>query len=163
MSEIFPVKVRGFASAVCVLTNWSMAFIVTKTFQDMMVSDQQHTAFLFLLSSCVLDIPKQFPLLLFRYLSINNYLVNSQWHPVKNASSWSRTNSCRLLNLKSDCFLTQQYFMTTEKKKLLCQELECDYETHYTHVFAGFLYFWMFLWDYFFWICHFYTRAETLT
>ncbi|XP_041642448.1 solute carrier family 2, facilitated glucose transporter member 8 [Cheilinus undulatus] len=36
MSEIFPVKVRGFASAVCVLTNWSMAFIVTKNFQDMM-------------------------------------------------------------------------------------------------------------------------------
>lgn len=38
MSEIFPVKVRGFASAVCVLTNWSMAFFITKTFQDMMVS-----------------------------------------------------------------------------------------------------------------------------
>lgn len=38
MSEIFPVKVRGFASAVCVLTNWGMAFIVTKTFQNMMVS-----------------------------------------------------------------------------------------------------------------------------
>ncbi|KAM4576928.1 solute carrier family 2, facilitated glucose transporter member 8 [Odontesthes bonariensis] len=36
MSEIFPVKVRGFASAVVVLTNWSMAFIVTKSFQDMM-------------------------------------------------------------------------------------------------------------------------------
>lgn len=36
MSEIFPVKVRGVASAVCVLTNWSMAFIVTKNFQDMM-------------------------------------------------------------------------------------------------------------------------------
>ncbi|XP_061625135.1 solute carrier family 2, facilitated glucose transporter member 8 [Phyllopteryx taeniolatus] len=36
MSEIFPVKVRGFASAVCVLTNWGMAFIVTKSFQDMM-------------------------------------------------------------------------------------------------------------------------------
>lgn len=36
MSEIFPVKARGVASAVCVLTNWSMAFIVTKTFQDMM-------------------------------------------------------------------------------------------------------------------------------
>ncbi|KAG7232419.1 hypothetical protein INR49_008882 [Caranx melampygus] len=36
MSEVFPVKVRGFAGAVCVLTNWSMAFVVTKTFQDMM-------------------------------------------------------------------------------------------------------------------------------
>ncbi|KAG7489882.1 solute carrier family 2, facilitated glucose transporter member 8 [Solea senegalensis] len=36
MSEIFPVKVRGFSSAICVLTNWSMAFLITKTFQDMM-------------------------------------------------------------------------------------------------------------------------------
>lgn len=43
MSEIFPVKARGVASAVCVLTNWSMAFIVTKTFQDMMVSAHQDT------------------------------------------------------------------------------------------------------------------------
>lgn len=41
MSEIFPVKVRGFASAVCVLTNWSMAFLITKTFQNMMVSHQK--------------------------------------------------------------------------------------------------------------------------
>lgn len=38
MGEIFPVKARGFASAVCVLTNWGMAFVVTKTFQNMMVS-----------------------------------------------------------------------------------------------------------------------------
>ncbi|XP_033974075.1 solute carrier family 2, facilitated glucose transporter member 8 [Trematomus bernacchii] len=36
MSEIFPYKIRGVASAVCVLTNWSMAFFITKTFQDMM-------------------------------------------------------------------------------------------------------------------------------
>ncbi|XP_029916686.1 solute carrier family 2, facilitated glucose transporter member 8 [Myripristis murdjan] len=36
MSEIFPTKVRGFASAVCVLTNWGAAFIITKTFQDLM-------------------------------------------------------------------------------------------------------------------------------
>lgn len=43
MSEIFPHKVRGFASAVCVLTNWGLAFIVTKTFQDMMVSAHQDT------------------------------------------------------------------------------------------------------------------------
>ncbi|XP_049906177.1 solute carrier family 2, facilitated glucose transporter member 8 [Epinephelus moara] len=37
MSEIFPSKARGVASAVCVLTNWTMAFIVTKNFKDMMV------------------------------------------------------------------------------------------------------------------------------
>ncbi|KAM3868013.1 solute carrier family 2, facilitated glucose transporter member 8 [Diretmus argenteus] len=36
MSEIFPINVRGFASAACVLTNWGIAFIITKTFQDMM-------------------------------------------------------------------------------------------------------------------------------
>ncbi|KAM4617108.1 solute carrier family 2, facilitated glucose transporter member 8 [Polymixia lowei] len=36
MSEVFPIKVRGFASAVCVLTNWGNAFIITKTFQDLM-------------------------------------------------------------------------------------------------------------------------------
>ncbi|XP_036383213.1 solute carrier family 2, facilitated glucose transporter member 8 [Megalops cyprinoides] len=36
MSEIFPVQARGLASAICVLINWSTAFIVTKTFQDLM-------------------------------------------------------------------------------------------------------------------------------
>ncbi|KAI1900473.1 hypothetical protein AGOR_G00050300 [Albula goreensis] len=36
MSEIFPVQVRGFASAICVLINWTTAFIVTKAFQDLM-------------------------------------------------------------------------------------------------------------------------------
>lgn len=51
MSEIFPAKVRGFASAVCVLTNWSMAFIVTKTFQDMM--DLLTSAGTFWLFSCM--------------------------------------------------------------------------------------------------------------
>ncbi|XP_048834954.1 solute carrier family 2, facilitated glucose transporter member 8 [Brienomyrus brachyistius] len=35
MSEIFPTPVRGLASSVCVLTNWSAAFVVTKTFQDL--------------------------------------------------------------------------------------------------------------------------------
>ncbi|KAK6312948.1 hypothetical protein J4Q44_G00162950 [Coregonus suidteri] len=36
MSEIFPSRVKGFASSVCVLTNWGSAFIITKTFQDLM-------------------------------------------------------------------------------------------------------------------------------
>ncbi|XP_046871955.1 solute carrier family 2, facilitated glucose transporter member 8 [Hypomesus transpacificus] len=36
MSEIFPTKVRGFASSLCVLSNWGSAFIITKTFQDLM-------------------------------------------------------------------------------------------------------------------------------
>ncbi|XP_030647519.1 solute carrier family 2, facilitated glucose transporter member 8 [Chanos chanos] len=36
MSEIFSTKVRGLGSALCVLINWSCAFIVTKTFQSLM-------------------------------------------------------------------------------------------------------------------------------
>ncbi|KAG7264145.1 hypothetical protein CRUP_001656, partial [Coryphaenoides rupestris] len=36
MSEIFPSKVRGFASAACVLTNWGNAFIITKFFQNLL-------------------------------------------------------------------------------------------------------------------------------
>ncbi|XP_054895629.1 solute carrier family 2, facilitated glucose transporter member 8 [Poeciliopsis prolifica] len=36
MSEVIPIRVRGFAGAVVVLSNWGMAFVVTKTFQDMM-------------------------------------------------------------------------------------------------------------------------------
>ncbi|OXB67053.1 hypothetical protein ASZ78_005626 [Callipepla squamata] len=34
MSEIFPLKARGISSGACVLTNWVMAFLVTKEFQD---------------------------------------------------------------------------------------------------------------------------------
>lgn len=37
MSEIFPTKARGLGSAACVLTNWTCAFIVTKTFQNLTV------------------------------------------------------------------------------------------------------------------------------
>ncbi|KAL7836645.1 hypothetical protein AOLI_G00279290 [Acnodon oligacanthus] len=35
MSEIFPTRVRGLGSAVCVLTNWTCAFIVTKSFHNL--------------------------------------------------------------------------------------------------------------------------------
>ncbi|NXL92359.1 GTR8 protein, partial [Alectura lathami] len=34
MSEIFPLKARGILSSACVLTNWVMAFLVTKEFHD---------------------------------------------------------------------------------------------------------------------------------
>ncbi|NXW59686.1 GTR8 protein, partial [Eurystomus gularis] len=34
ISEIFPLKARGLSSGACVLTNWIMAFLVTKEFQD---------------------------------------------------------------------------------------------------------------------------------
>ncbi|CAN9512642.1 unnamed protein product [Ophioblennius macclurei] len=56
MSEIFPVKVRGFASAVCVLTNWSMAFVVTKTFQDMMNTLSSAGTFWFFACSCICSV-----------------------------------------------------------------------------------------------------------
>lgn len=39
MSEIFPLHVKGVATGVCVLTNWLMAFLVTKEFSHLMVSD----------------------------------------------------------------------------------------------------------------------------
>ncbi|XP_068771323.1 solute carrier family 2, facilitated glucose transporter member 8 isoform X3 [Struthio camelus] len=35
MSEIFPLKARGISSGACVLTNWVMAFLVTKEFHDL--------------------------------------------------------------------------------------------------------------------------------
>ncbi|VTJ58567.1 Hypothetical predicted protein [Marmota monax] len=38
MSEIFPLHVKGVATGVCVLTNWLMAFLVTKEFNNLMVS-----------------------------------------------------------------------------------------------------------------------------
>lgn len=38
MSEIFPLHVKGLATGVCVLTNWLMAFLVTKEFSSLMVS-----------------------------------------------------------------------------------------------------------------------------
>lgn len=38
MSEIFPLHVKGVATGVCVLTNWLMAFLVTKEFGSLMVS-----------------------------------------------------------------------------------------------------------------------------
>ncbi|XP_078107628.1 solute carrier family 2, facilitated glucose transporter member 8 [Sander vitreus] len=56
MSEIFPSKVRGVASAVCVLTNWSMAFIVTKTFQEMMILLTSAGTFWLFASMCVLNV-----------------------------------------------------------------------------------------------------------
>ncbi|XP_037633823.1 solute carrier family 2, facilitated glucose transporter member 8 [Sebastes umbrosus] len=56
MSEIFPSKVRGVASAVCVLTNWSMAFLVTKTFQDMMGLLTSAGTFWLFASMCIANV-----------------------------------------------------------------------------------------------------------
>ncbi|XP_041855533.1 solute carrier family 2, facilitated glucose transporter member 8 [Melanotaenia boesemani] len=56
MSEVFPSKVRGFASAVVVLTNWSMAFIVTKFFQNMMVLLTNAGTFWLFASMCTVNV-----------------------------------------------------------------------------------------------------------
>lgn len=49
MSEIFPLKARGISSGACVLTNWAMAFLVTKEFHDFIVSTiNQNSTFFFL-------------------------------------------------------------------------------------------------------------------
>ncbi|KAF4074441.1 hypothetical protein AMELA_G00239360 [Ameiurus melas] len=51
MSEIFPTKARGLGSAACVLTNWTCAFIVTKTFQNL--TDVLTSAGTFWMFSCL--------------------------------------------------------------------------------------------------------------
>uniref|UniRef100_H2MRD4 Solute carrier family 2, facilitated glucose transporter member 8 n=1 Tax=Oryzias latipes TaxID=8090 RepID=H2MRD4_ORYLA len=56
MSEIFPAKARGFASAMVVLSNWGMAFVVTKTFQDMLMSLTSAGTFWLFSSTCVVNI-----------------------------------------------------------------------------------------------------------
>uniref|UniRef100_A0A3B4AZH6 Solute carrier family 2, facilitated glucose transporter member 8 n=1 Tax=Periophthalmus magnuspinnatus TaxID=409849 RepID=A0A3B4AZH6_9GOBI len=56
MAEILPVRVRGFAGAVCVLTNWTMAFTVTKSFQDMMTFLTSAGTFWLFSFMCVLNL-----------------------------------------------------------------------------------------------------------
>ncbi|XP_050046257.2 solute carrier family 2, facilitated glucose transporter member 8-like [Dermacentor andersoni] len=36
MGELLPARVRGFATGICTSFNWTMAFVVTKTFNDML-------------------------------------------------------------------------------------------------------------------------------
>lgn len=45
MSEIFPLHAKGVATGVCVLTNWLMAFLVTKEFSSLMAVLRPHGAF----------------------------------------------------------------------------------------------------------------------
>lgn len=45
MSEIFPLPVKGVATGVCVLTNWFMAFLVTKEFSSLMEVLRPYGAF----------------------------------------------------------------------------------------------------------------------
>ncbi|XP_018417567.1 PREDICTED: solute carrier family 2, facilitated glucose transporter member 8 isoform X2 [Nanorana parkeri] len=56
MSEIFPLRVRGVASGVCVVTNWGCAFLVTKEFQDMMDSLTSYGTFWLFAAFCALNV-----------------------------------------------------------------------------------------------------------
>ncbi|XP_007423249.1 solute carrier family 2, facilitated glucose transporter member 8 isoform X1 [Python bivittatus] len=56
MSEIFPLRARGVASGACVLTNWLMAFLVTKEFHDLMVLLTPSGTFWLFSSTCLLNV-----------------------------------------------------------------------------------------------------------
>ncbi|KAM4745140.1 solute carrier family 2, facilitated glucose transporter member 8 [Anableps anableps] len=56
MSEVIPIRVRGFAGAAVVLSNWGMAFVVTKSFQDMMILLTSAGTFWLFACMCALNI-----------------------------------------------------------------------------------------------------------
>ncbi|XP_016321314.1 solute carrier family 2, facilitated glucose transporter member 8-like isoform X1 [Sinocyclocheilus anshuiensis] len=56
MSEIFPTRVRGLGSALCVLTSWTCAFIVTKTFQNLMDAITSAGTFWMFSGLCALNV-----------------------------------------------------------------------------------------------------------
>ncbi|XP_054853376.1 solute carrier family 2, facilitated glucose transporter member 8 [Eublepharis macularius] len=56
MSEIFPLRARGAASGACVLTNWFMAFLVTKEFHDFMVILTPYGTFWLFSAACLLSV-----------------------------------------------------------------------------------------------------------
>ncbi|XP_040819470.1 solute carrier family 2, facilitated glucose transporter member 8 isoform X1 [Ochotona curzoniae] len=53
MSEIFPLHVKGLATGVCVLTNWLMAFLVTKEFSSLMEALRPYGAFWLASAFCI--------------------------------------------------------------------------------------------------------------
>jgi len=56
MSEIFPAKVRGAASAVASLVNWTLAFIVTNQFANLTAVLGSHGTFWLFGTFCVLSV-----------------------------------------------------------------------------------------------------------
>ncbi|XP_063000819.1 solute carrier family 2, facilitated glucose transporter member 8 isoform X2 [Elgaria multicarinata webbii] len=56
MSEIFPLRARGVASGACVLTNWFMAFLITKEFHDLMVLLTPYGTFWLFSGTCLLSV-----------------------------------------------------------------------------------------------------------
>ncbi|XP_053137959.1 solute carrier family 2, facilitated glucose transporter member 8 isoform X2 [Hemicordylus capensis] len=56
MSEIFPLRARGIASGSCVLTNWFMAFLVTKEYYDLTVLLTPYGTYWLFSALCLLSI-----------------------------------------------------------------------------------------------------------
>ncbi|KFO86129.1 Solute carrier family 2, facilitated glucose transporter member 8, partial [Buceros rhinoceros silvestris] len=56
ISEIFPLKARGVSSGACVLTNWIMAFLVTKEFQDFIAFLTAYGTFWLFSAFCCLNV-----------------------------------------------------------------------------------------------------------
>lgn len=56
MSEIFPLHVKGMATGVCVLTNWFMAFLVTKEFSSVMAVLRPYGAFWLASAFCIFSV-----------------------------------------------------------------------------------------------------------
>uniref|UniRef100_A0A8D0HVL5 Solute carrier family 2, facilitated glucose transporter member 8 n=1 Tax=Sphenodon punctatus TaxID=8508 RepID=A0A8D0HVL5_SPHPU len=56
MSEIFPLRARGVASGACVLTNWFMAFLVTKEFHDLTGFLTSYGTFWLFSATCILNV-----------------------------------------------------------------------------------------------------------
>lgn len=56
MSEIFPLHVKGVATGMCVLTNWLMAFLVTKEFSSLMEVLRPYGAFWLASAFCIFSV-----------------------------------------------------------------------------------------------------------
>ncbi|KAM6244044.1 solute carrier family 2, facilitated glucose transporter member 8 [Porphyrio hochstetteri] len=56
ISEIFPLKARGVSSGACVLTNWVMAFLVTKEFNDVIGFLTSYGTFWLFSAFCCLNV-----------------------------------------------------------------------------------------------------------
>ncbi|XP_043354719.1 solute carrier family 2, facilitated glucose transporter member 8 isoform X5 [Dermochelys coriacea] len=56
MSEIFPLKARGISSGACVLTNWFMAFLITKEFHDLTGFLTSYGTFWLFSALCILNV-----------------------------------------------------------------------------------------------------------
>ncbi|XP_037254941.1 solute carrier family 2, facilitated glucose transporter member 8 isoform X1 [Falco biarmicus] len=56
ISEIFPLRARGISSGACVLTNWVMAFLVTKEFNDFIGCLTSYGTFWLFSAFCCLNV-----------------------------------------------------------------------------------------------------------